>query len=87
MYGNPLIPSFLLSQDPFGDFLKELMKQIHQQLEMPERSQQFGTQTYEQQVVELSKAGKRSSSGGSAWAEPLRVELLHSWARWSRWTI
>lgn len=63
MYGNPLIPSFLLSQDPFGDFLKELMKQIHQQLEMPERSQQFGTQTYEQQVVELSKAGKRSSSG------------------------
>nr|XP_048306647.1 probable ATP-dependent RNA helicase DHX58 isoform X2 [Myodes glareolus] len=44
-------------EDPFGDFLKELMKQIHQQLEMPELSQQFGTQTYEQQVVELSKAG------------------------------
>lgn len=84
MYGNLLIPSFLLSQDPFGDLLKELMKQIHQQLEMPELSQQFGTQTYEQQVVELSKAGERSSS---AWAEPLRVELLHSWSRWSRWTI
>ena len=25
---------------------------------MPELSQQFGTQTYEQQVVELSKAGE-----------------------------
>ncbi|ERE68438.1 putative ATP-dependent RNA helicase DHX58 [Cricetulus griseus] len=43
-------------EDPFGDLLKKLMRQIHQQLEMPELSQQFGTQTYEQQVVELSKA-------------------------------
>lgn len=39
--------------------LKKLMEQIHDRLEMPELSQDFGTQTYEQQVVELSKAGER----------------------------
>lgn len=43
------------SQDPFGDLLKMLMSQIHQQPEVPEMGQRFGTQTYEQQVVELSK--------------------------------
>ncbi|XP_058140249.1 ATP-dependent RNA helicase DHX58 [Dasypus novemcinctus] len=42
------------SQDPFGDLLKKLMDQIHDHLEMPELSRDFGTQTYEQQVVELS---------------------------------
>lgn len=73
MFENP--PHSFLTQDPFGDLLKKLMRQIHQQLEMPELSQQFGTQTYEQQVVELSKAGERSSSGGPALgrAEPLGV--------------
>lgn len=34
------------------------MNQIHQQLEMPDLKQQFGTQMYEQQVVQLSKDGK-----------------------------
>ncbi|KAM7068522.1 ATP-dependent RNA helicase DHX58 [Molossus nigricans] len=43
------------SQDPFGDMLKKLMEQVHDRLDMPELSQDFGTQTYEQQVVELSK--------------------------------
>lgn len=73
-----LIPSLLLAQDPFGDLLKKLMSQIHQQLKMPELSQQFGTQTYEQQVVELSKDGERSSLGGSVWAEPLGMARLRS---------
>lgn len=58
-------------EDPFGDLLKELMKQIHQQLEMPELSQQFGTQTYEQQVVELSKAA------AEAGLQQRRVYALH----------
>ncbi|XP_008833506.1 probable ATP-dependent RNA helicase DHX58 [Nannospalax galili] len=58
-------------QDPFGDFLKKLMNQIHQQLEMPELSQQFGTQMYEQQVVELSKAA------AEAGLRQLRVYALH----------
>lgn len=39
--------------------LKRLMEQIHDRLEMPELSHDFGTQTYEQQVVELSKTGER----------------------------
>lgn len=72
--GIPSSPSLLLAQDPFGDLLKQLMKQIHQQLEMPDLKQQFGTQMYEQQVVQLSKDGKRglgeqlvSLSGRSLW--------------------
>lgn len=59
MCGNPLIPSLLLAQDPFGDLLKKLMNQIHQQLDMPGLSQQFGTQMYEQQVVQMRKDGER----------------------------
>ncbi|XP_055263852.1 ATP-dependent RNA helicase DHX58 isoform X2 [Moschus berezovskii] len=43
------------TQDPFGDMLKKLMDQIHDHLEMPELRRDFGTQTYEQQVVELSQ--------------------------------
>ncbi|XP_028013065.2 ATP-dependent RNA helicase DHX58 [Eptesicus fuscus] len=42
-------------EDPFGDMLKRLMEQVQDHLEMPELSRDFGTQTYEQQVVELSK--------------------------------
>jgi hypothetical protein len=37
------------------------MNQIHQQLEMPDLKQQFGTQMYEQQVVQLCKDGERGS--------------------------
>ncbi|XP_008576949.1 PREDICTED: probable ATP-dependent RNA helicase DHX58 [Galeopterus variegatus] len=43
------------SQDPFGDLLKKLMDQVHDHLEMPELRRNFGTQMYEQQVVELSQ--------------------------------
>ncbi|XP_008071260.1 probable ATP-dependent RNA helicase DHX58, partial [Carlito syrichta] len=46
------------SQDPFGDLLKKLMDQVHDYLGMPELSRDFGTQTYEQQVVELSETGE-----------------------------
>ena len=56
------------------------MEQVHDHLEMPELNQNFGTQTYEQQVVELSQAGERgilTEAGPGAvqhlvaWAEPL----------------
>ncbi|XP_078012164.1 ATP-dependent RNA helicase DHX58 isoform X2 [Phascolarctos cinereus] len=40
--------------DPFGDLLKKLMGEIQDRLEMPELSRDFGSQRYEQQVVELS---------------------------------
>ncbi|XP_052614447.1 LOW QUALITY PROTEIN: ATP-dependent RNA helicase DHX58 [Peromyscus californicus insignis] len=58
-------------EDPFGDLLKKLMSQIHQQLKMPELSQQFGTQTYEQQVVKLSK------DAAQAGLQQRRVYALH----------
>ncbi|XP_055113205.1 ATP-dependent RNA helicase DHX58 isoform X3 [Symphalangus syndactylus] len=48
------------SQDPFGDLLKKLMDQIHDHLEMPELSRNFGTQMYEQQVVKLSEADHKN---------------------------
>lgn len=54
----------LLAQDPFGDLLKKLMSHIHDHLEMPELNRDFGTQMYEQQVVEMSKDGERSHWGG-----------------------
>lgn len=70
--GIPTVP--LLIQDPFGDMLKNLMGQIHNRLEMPELSQNFGTQTYEQQVVELSQDGERGYRPGrqGGWALPGR---------------
>ncbi|XP_029820309.1 probable ATP-dependent RNA helicase DHX58 [Manacus vitellinus] len=43
------------AQDPFGDRLKKVMEQIHRYMEMPHSSQDFGTQIYEQRVVELEK--------------------------------
>lgn len=52
-------------QDPFGDKLKKLMDRIHNRLEMPELSQDYGTQNYEQQVVELSRAGERGRPRGA----------------------
>lgn len=62
------------------------MSQIHQQLEMPDLKQQFGTQMYEQQVVQLCKDGERGSlqaclggalRGGASTLEvgPVWVEL------------
>lgn len=65
--------------------LKKLMDQIHDRLEMPNLSREFGTQMYEQQVVKLSQNGERGGPGGGcdgwaarnqpAWAEPLGAEL------------
>nr|XP_008010859.1 probable ATP-dependent RNA helicase DHX58 isoform X3 [Chlorocebus sabaeus] len=48
------------SQDPFGDLLKKLMDQVHDHLEMPELSRNFGTQMYEQQVVKQSEADHKN---------------------------
>ncbi|ELW54964.1 probable ATP-dependent RNA helicase DHX58 isoform X2 [Tupaia chinensis] len=59
------------SQDPFGDLLKELMDQIHDHMEMPELSRDFGTQVYEQRVVELSQAA------AEAGLQERRVYAIH----------
>ncbi|XP_011379527.1 probable ATP-dependent RNA helicase DHX58 [Pteropus vampyrus] len=59
------------SQDPFGDMLKKLMNQIHDHLEMTELSRDFGTQMYEQQVVELSQ------TAAEAGLQQQRVYALH----------
>uniref|UniRef100_A0A8D1NI98 RNA helicase n=1 Tax=Sus scrofa TaxID=9823 RepID=A0A8D1NI98_PIG len=59
------------AQDPFGAKLKKLMDKIHRHLEMPELRRDFGTQTYEQQVVELSQAA------AEAGLQERRVYALH----------
>ncbi|KAF5918085.1 hypothetical protein HPG69_015967 [Diceros bicornis minor] len=59
------------SWDPFADKLKNLMDQVHNQLEMPELSRDFGTQMYEQQVVELSQ------TAAEAGLQQRRVYALH----------
>ncbi|XP_050841554.1 ATP-dependent RNA helicase DHX58 isoform X1 [Serinus canaria] len=43
------------SQDPFGEQLKKMMVQIQQFMEKPYFSRDFGTQIYEQRIVELEK--------------------------------
>ncbi|CAM9836966.1 unnamed protein product [Bubo scandiacus] len=43
------------AQDPFGERLKKVMEQIQQHMEMPGLPQDFGTQIYEQRIVELEK--------------------------------
>ncbi|KAM4645628.1 ATP-dependent RNA helicase DHX58 isoform 4-T4 [Amazona ochrocephala] len=46
-------------QDPFGERLKEVMERIQQYVEIPSLPQDFGTQVYEQRIVELeSKAAE-----------------------------
>ncbi|XP_039553258.1 probable ATP-dependent RNA helicase DHX58 isoform X1 [Passer montanus] len=42
-------------QDPFGDQLKKVMVQIQQFMEKPDFPRDFGTQIYEQRIVELEK--------------------------------
>ncbi|NWH81444.1 DHX58 helicase, partial [Piaya cayana] len=42
-------------QDPFGERLKEMMERIQQHMEAPGLPRDFGTQTYEQRVMELEK--------------------------------
>eukprot|EP00069_Balaena_mysticetus_P003667 bmy_16691T0 len=51
--------------------LKELMDQIHDQLEMPELGRDFGTQAYELRVVELSR------DAAEAGLQERRVYALH----------
>ncbi|NWT04379.1 DHX58 helicase, partial [Mionectes macconnelli] len=51
------------AQDPFGERLKKVMEQIHQHMEIPHLPQDFGTQIYEQRIVELEKTGE----GAVAW--------------------
>ncbi|KAM8989057.1 ATP-dependent RNA helicase DHX58 [Ara ararauna] len=41
------------AQDPFGERLKEVMERIQQYMEIPSLPQDFGTQVYEQRIVEL----------------------------------
>ncbi|NWS45456.1 DHX58 helicase, partial [Probosciger aterrimus] len=41
------------AQDPFGERLKEVMEQIQKYMEIPNLPQDFGTQVYEQRIVEL----------------------------------
>ncbi|NXG19894.1 DHX58 helicase, partial [Grallaria varia] len=43
------------AQDPFGEQLKKMMEQIQQYMEMLHLPQNFGTQVYEQRIVELEK--------------------------------
>ncbi|KAM6333861.1 ATP-dependent RNA helicase DHX58 [Alca torda] len=43
------------AQDPFGERLKKMMRRIQQYMEMPGLPQDFGTQVYEQRIVELEK--------------------------------
>ncbi|NXJ79690.1 DHX58 helicase, partial [Trogon melanurus] len=50
-------------QDPFGERLKKMMERVQQHLEMPNLPQDFGTQTYEQRVVELEKRAAETFSG------------------------
>ncbi|KAM9368786.1 ATP-dependent RNA helicase DHX58 [Phaethornis superciliosus] len=48
------------AEDPFGERLKKMMEQIHQHMELPSLPQDFGTQTYEQRMVELeTRAAER----------------------------
>ncbi|NXP56359.1 DHX58 helicase, partial [Heliornis fulica] len=43
------------AQDPFGERLKKVMERIQRYMEMPDLPQNFGTQIYEQRIVELEK--------------------------------
>lgn len=58
------------------------MEQVQDHLEMPELGRDFGTQTYEQQVVELSKTGEKAwespALGGGA--QPLGAGPGRDWA-------
>ncbi|KAG8446668.1 hypothetical protein GDO86_014209 [Hymenochirus boettgeri] len=47
-------------EDPFGNKLKEIMKTIHEYLDMT--LSEFGTQLYEQKIVELEKEGAMESN-------------------------
>ncbi|XP_029784571.1 probable ATP-dependent RNA helicase DHX58 isoform X2 [Suricata suricatta] len=76
------------SQDPFGEMLKDLMDRIHSRLGMPELSRDFGKQTYEQQVVELSQEDYKNKLADLAdWSpENPKLETLEQILREQRWS-
>ncbi|XP_060101683.1 ATP-dependent RNA helicase DHX58 [Heteronotia binoei] len=57
--------------DPFGRKIKEIMSQIHTYLNKPDLSTDFGTQIYEQHIVELQK------EGAEGFCRKTRVCALH----------
>ncbi|KAF1496200.1 putative ATP-dependent RNA helicase DHX58, partial [Megadyptes antipodes antipodes] len=59
------------AQDPFGEQLKKVMEQIQQYMEMPGLPQDFGTQIYEQRIVELEKRAAET------FCRKMRVCMLH----------
>ncbi|NXL59097.1 DHX58 helicase, partial [Chordeiles acutipennis] len=59
------------AQDPFGERLKKVMEQIQRYLEVPGLPQDFGTQIYEQQIVELEK------TAAETFCRKTRVCALH----------
>lgn len=64
VFGNPLTPSLFSPRTRLGTCCEKLMDQIHDHLEMPKLRRDFGTQTYEQQVVELSQDGEGALGEG-----------------------
>ncbi|NXY92717.1 DHX58 helicase, partial [Alcedo cyanopectus] len=58
-------------QDPFGERLKKVMERIQQYMEMPNLPRDFGTQVYEQRIVELEKRA------AEAFCRRTRVCALH----------
>uniref|UniRef100_A0A8C5TWQ2 RNA helicase n=1 Tax=Malurus cyaneus samueli TaxID=2593467 RepID=A0A8C5TWQ2_9PASS len=58
-------------QDPFGERLKRMMMQIQQYMQEPDLPQDFGTQIYEQRIVELEKRA------AEAFCRKTRVCALH----------
>ncbi|NWH50205.1 DHX58 helicase, partial [Fregata magnificens] len=59
------------AQDPFGERLKKVMEQIQQYMEMPSLPQDFGTQIYEQRIMELEKRAAET------FCRKIRVCTLH----------
>ncbi|KAM7081937.1 ATP-dependent RNA helicase DHX58 [Ciconia maguari] len=59
------------AQDPFGKQLKKVMERIQQYMEMPGLPQDFGTQVYEQRIVELEKRAAET------FCRKMRVCALH----------
>ncbi|XP_061494720.1 ATP-dependent RNA helicase DHX58 isoform X2 [Rhineura floridana] len=58
-------------QDPFGADLKEIMNQIYSYLNVPDLTTNFGSQIFEQQIVELEKEGAKN------FCQKTRVCALH----------
>ncbi|KAM6042433.1 ATP-dependent RNA helicase DHX58 [Theristicus caerulescens] len=59
------------ARDPFGERLKKVMERIQQHMEMPGLPQDFGTQIYEQRIMELEKRAAET------FCRKMRVCALH----------